>query len=214
MILLVIAAWLAFAAALALAVHRYRAWRIGERGRQALADNMIGQAGQPYQIVTASPRRVPPNVAFWLFGGLVVLAGLAVAAAGVNRVIEIGGLNGPFGGQSSKPLADAISTVIWGAVILVNGVYLWRAARRRGLRDRVGRVLIIGGYLLLGVALTETIHVALLLSETRATGQADGVTDAALLTFLGYGIPAAFVVFIGTKLADEKILMTAEVNVG
>jgi len=209
MILLVIAVWLAFAATLALAITKYRTWRIADRERPVVVES----TSPPPQLVRTSPRRSPPNVAFWMVGGLVVLVGLAIAASGVGRVIELEGLNGPFAGGSSESLADAVSIVIWGAIILVNGVYLWRAARRRGWRDRLGRVLIIGGYLLLGVAITKTIHIALMLSEPRAGGQADGILDTAFLTYLAYGIPAAFVVFVGTKLANEKILMTSEMNV-
>jgi len=91
--------------------------------------------------------------------------------------------------------------------------YFWRGARKRGLRDRFGRLLIISGYTLLGIALDTGVHSAVGLWSARTEESLQSTGVHALLTFALWGIPAAILGGTGLKLASEKALATAEVKV-
>lgn len=130
----------------------------------------------------------------------------------IAGALAVANLENPFHGTGPQKAADAASLVTWGAAVLVNGVYVWRGARWRGLRDRLGRLLIIVGYGILGVALNKCIHSAVKLWTTTSEQASNDVLTRTMLTFLVWGAPAALLVWLGTKLALEKVLMTVEVN--
>ncbi|CUR55842.1 membrane hypothetical protein [metagenome] len=153
-----------------------------------------------------------PNVLFWLVGAAVALVGLAVIAQGVRAVSELDSGPQGFTREGALETGDAVSTVTWGVVILVNGVYIWRGARRRGARDRLGRLLILGGYLLLGVALSGAVHEGTMPLSASEVQTDDNSTNSAMLPYLAWGVPAAFLVWVGVKLAHERILMTARLE--
>ncbi|GAA1642801.1 hypothetical protein GCM10009744_36310 [Kribbella alba] len=89
------------------------------------------------------------------------------------------------------------------------GRYLWRGARKRGIRDRFGRLLIIGAYVLLGFGLDTGVHNAVGL---WTSGSAESVLVRTLVTFLLWGVAASIIGTIGIKLADEKILAKASMK--
>lgn len=158
----------------------------------------------------AEGRRPRPNVLCWFVGSLTALVGLVVVAAGVMAVRAV---EDEFSGSGPQDTADGVSLVFWGVVVLVNGVYVWRGARRRGLRDRVGRLLIIVGYVLLGVAVQRATHEAVELWNTPAE-EGNDVLNRAMLALLGWGVPAAALVWVGVRLARERILLTVSGEAG
>lgn len=164
---------------------------------------------------TRNPRvgQYSANPLFWLIGLVTFGVGLLAVINGIVRVADASDHPDPFGVASAESQAEAFSLIAWGAVILTVGAYVWRGARRRGARDRFGRLLIIVGYLLLGVALRQTIHSAFNIGAAAQSAQEPRALDPTLVQFLGWGAPAALLVFIGTKMADEKVLMTASVDV-
>ncbi|HET6291898.1 MAG TPA: hypothetical protein VFG33_00950 [Kribbella sp.] len=159
-------------------------------------------------------RRVttPPNVAFWVVGTPTMVVGVLVAVRGVVQVMETMEAADPVRGSGPDSLADGASSVVWGAVILTIGMYLWRAAGRRGLQDGIGRLLIIAGYLLLGIALSQGIHVAVGVWSITTEEAAQVLLVELLVTFLAWSAPAALLIHVGTRLAREKVLMTASMS--
>ncbi|WP_254791124.1 hypothetical protein [Blastococcus tunisiensis] len=123
-------------------------------------------------------------------------------------LVAANSLPDPFHGEGPQALADGASRVTWGAVVFTIGCYIWRAARRRGGRDRLGRALIIAGYVLLGVGLDRTLHSVVGIWAVP-TDEGTDVLVEAMLNFLGWGVPAAFLVWLGVDLADEEVIMTA-----
>jgi hypothetical protein len=75
-------------------------------------------------------------------------------------------------GDGLAAMVGAASLVVWGIVVFTLGRYLWRAAGRRGWRDRLGRVLITAGHVLVGLARQEVINgmPVLLAAETPQAG--------------------------------------------
>lgn len=151
-----------------------------------------------------------PNVGFWLTGSVVAVVGVVVVVAGALEVAETLRQVDPFTGRGPRATADAVSSVTWGAVVLTVGAYLWRGARRRGVRDRAGRLVIIVGYVLLGVAMSRSLHVAVRMWRAATEEAAREVTLDAMVVFLAWGVPAALLVLLGTRLAQEKVLMTVQ----
>jgi hypothetical protein len=69
-------------------------------------------------------------------------------------------------------------------------------------------VLVIG-YLLLAVALSRTIHSAVGLWAADTPEAEQEVMVEAMVLFLAWGVPAAFLVHVGTRLARDRVLLTA-----
>ncbi len=180
------------------------------RIRRARAARRSGAAASE---VTTSPEPPRPNVLCWFVGALVFGAGLLMIVGGVGQVLEADDHPDPFGAEGSAALADAIGRVIWGAVTVTNGAYVWRGARRRGWLDRLGRLIIIVGYILVGVALDQATQRSMDLWAAGSDGEADAVLGGAMVQYLAWGAPGALLVFIGTKMANEQILMTTDANV-
>lgn len=108
-------------------------------------------------------------------------------------------------------VADGMALAFWGIIVFAIGRYFWRGARKRGGRDRFGRLLTIVGYLLLGAGLGGGVHSAVGL-WTSSNGQSVVVETLIIICF--WGIPGAILAAIGFKLADEKALAKAEVKAG
>ncbi len=154
----------------------------------------------------STDHRQRANPFFWLIGSLAVLAGTGMLVGGAIAVADAENT----GAAGPQDTADPASLVTWGVVVLVNGVYVWRGARRRGWHDRLGRLLIIVGYALLGIALSRTLHISEELWGSTTSGSSNDVLDRTMLAFLGWGVPAALLVRLGTWIAPEKILLTAQ----
>jgi hypothetical protein len=153
-----------------------------------------------------------PNVLAWAVGIIIIAAGVLVAARGVMDVIDVSGPKS-FREPGATALADAVSGVIWGVMILTIGCYVWRAARRRGWKDRSGRVLISVGYLVLAFGMSEAVHSAVGLWASKTEAEAQSVMLESALLFVGFGFVAALLIRIGTKMSDEIVITTAEWNV-
>jgi hypothetical protein len=158
------------------------------------------------------PPRNRPNVLAWALGALVVAAGVAVAALGVRDLLDVSERTNMFNRRNSVALADAVSRVIWGVMILTIGCYIWRAARRRGWKDRSGLVLISAGYLIIAYGMSQAVHASV---KIWAVSSEEGQRRVALEVgsyFLGFGFVGALFVWLGVKMANEIIITTVEGN--
>lgn len=162
--------------------------------------------------VGSEPAPHRPNVAFWFVGALVVGVGLFVVIAGAMAVADASDSPVAFGVEGAEALADATSTFTWGVVIVTNGAYVWRGAWPRGARDRIGRVVIIVGYLLIGVAMSEAIHTGVDLWAAEQPGEHQDVLVEAIVNFIAWGVPGALLVYLGTRLAGEDVILTTGVS--
>jgi len=109
------------------------------------------------------------------------------------------------------PIVNGFAVVIVGCTVLTIGRYLWRGARRRGWRDRIGRLLSIAGYLETGMALfvlTRFILAAFRAGESNS----HSVFIHGLLVSLGLSAPGVAMALVGLRMAKEEVLMTADVN--
>jgi hypothetical protein len=109
-------------------------------------------------------------------------------------------------------LVDGFAVFVIGCTVMTVGRYLWRGARRRGWRDRLGRLLIIVGYLGIGVALVILTRFVL-----EAMGNDSGGTDIivrGLIIIVAIAVPGALLALPGFRLAKEEPLMEAEVKAG
>jgi hypothetical protein len=137
-----------------------------------------------------------------------------VTVYGIAYAVQIMRGFDPFRGDGPPvKIADGAALAFWGIIVFTIGRYFWRGARKRGLRDRFGRLLIISGYVLLGVGLDTGVHSAVGLWSTRTEESMQSVGVHTLLTVALWGIPAAILAAIGFKLASEKALATAKVKV-
>lgn len=164
--------------------------------------------------VTTLPESPRPNVIFWFVGALVFGVGLLAIVSGVGQVLQSIDRPDLFGARGSAALADAIGRVIWGAVTLTTGAYIWRGARHRGWHDRLGRIIIIVGYVLVGVALDQASHRSMDLWAAASDSEAEAVLVDSMVRYLAWGVPGAFLVFIGTRMANEKPLMSVSAKLG
>jgi hypothetical protein len=156
--------------------------------------------------------RPHPAVTFFyrLLGAAIVIVGVGVAALAVQRIIPLAGPPS-FTTRGARAMADAIAQLFWGLVVLVSGCYIWRAGRRRGLKDRLGRVLLIVGYCVIAVAFSQFVHASFELWR-GVGGLSEKETFAPLVAFLVIGGPGALVAEIGRRMSDERFLLTASVE--
>jgi hypothetical protein len=154
--------------------------------------------------------RTRPNVLAWAFGAIVIAAGIFIGVLGVLDVIDVQGRANVFSRRNSQAMADAVSLVIWGIMIFTIGSYIWRAARRRGWKDRLGRILISIGYLVIGYGMSNAVHAVMKLSQVSSEEGVQRVALDAGLYFLGFGFIGALLVWIGVKMADEIIITKVE----
>jgi hypothetical protein len=142
-----------------------------------------------------------------MIGGL-ALAALTFVGTSAPQLTDLG--SGPDAAADLGPLVNGFAVVIVGCTVMTVGRYLWRGARRRGRRDRLGRLLIIAGYLDVGVALVVLTRFIL-----AAMGDDSDGTDIiirGLLTCLAIALPGVLLALPGFRLAKEKPLMEAEVK--
>jgi hypothetical protein len=149
------------------------------------------------------------TIAYRVAGAVVAIVGVGLLALEIRQVISLSGPAG-FTARGSRALADAVAMAFWAAVILVSGCYIWRAGRRTGWRDRLGRVLLIAGYVVIGVAVSRTVHSAIPMFAARNVS--DKAMLSVFLTFVAIGAVGAVIAEIGRRMAAEKFLMTVEAN--
>ncbi|GAB2672063.1 hypothetical protein [Kribbella swartbergensis] len=154
-----------------------------------------------------------PNIVFNLLGALLIVAGIAVALYGLAAAVQLMTGSDPFGGGGvSRRLSDAVAVTFWGAIVLTIGRYVWRGARRRGARDRFGRLLAIVGYLLLGVGLDRGLEAGVRLARTGSQAAAQAAVVDTLVAIAVWAVPGVVIASIGFKLCDEKALLEASVK--
>ncbi len=155
-----------------------------------------------------------PNILFNLAGLVLIVAGIGltiyglVAAVGVVRSFNAFNADG-----TPVRVADDMALAFWGIIVFTIGRYLWRGARKRGAADRFGRLLLIVAYVMLGIGLDGAIHAATGI-WTQSSDSGNEAMIRTLVTMAVWGLPASLLAWFGTKLANEKILATAEVKVG
>jgi hypothetical protein len=155
-----------------------------------------------------------PNVLFNVIAVPLIVGGIGVTIYGIAYAVQIVRGFDPFRGDGPPvKIADGAALAFWGIIVFTIGRYFWRGARKRGPRDRFGRLLIISGYVLLGVALDTGVHSAVGLWSARTEESLQSVGVHTLLAFALWAIPSVILGSIGFKLAGEKALATAEVNV-
>jgi hypothetical protein len=161
-----------------------------------------------------SRRATEPQTLYWGMGAGTIAVGLITIVRGVRRVLDTMELPNQYAGSGPEASADATSTVVWGAILITVGAYLWRAGRRHGFHDRAGRVLIMVGYVLIGIALNESAHLMAGIWTVTTEAQDQALSASITATFLGWAVPGAALVFIGCspRLADEEIQMKASVS--
>ncbi len=165
--------------------------------------------------MAAAPVRHSPNVLFNLVGVVLIVGGLGLVVYGFADILRVMDEFDPFRGDGPPvAVADGAALIFWGIIVFTIGRYFWRGARRRGARDRFGRLLIIVGYLLVGAGLDAGAHAGVQLWNNRTDDGMQSAAIHAVLMFLLWALPGAALATIGFKLADEVALATAEANAG
>jgi hypothetical protein len=161
----------------------------------------------------ANPLMLLPGLLLVVVGVLVMIGGIAFAALtllGVDAP-SVADLGSPSdAAEQLGPFIDGFAVVVIGCTVLTVGRYLWRGARTRGWRDRVGRLLIIVGYLFVGAALVVLTR---FIREAMADG-ADGtdIIVRGLITCLLIALPGVALAMPGLRMAKEEALMSAGVK--
>ncbi|MFC9690356.1 hypothetical protein ACFTSF_17550 [Kribbella sp. NPDC056951] len=155
-----------------------------------------------------------PNIAFNLAGLVLIVAGIGLTIYGLVAAVGVVQSFDAFRGDGPPVhVADGMATAFWGIVVFTIGRYLWRGARTRGAADRFGRLLLVIAYVMLGIGLDGGVHAATGI-WTQSSDSAEEAMIRTLVTVAVWGLPASLIGWFGTKLANEKILATAEVKVG
>jgi hypothetical protein len=159
------------------------------------------------------------NPLFLVPGLLLVVIGLVVMVAGFGyMVLAVTGVQAPQledlgrppdGAEIARPLMDGFAVFAIGCTVMTIGRYLWRGSRRRGWRDRLGRFLIIVGYLDICAAFVVLTRFVI---EAATDFDGTDVIVRGLLTCLAILVPGAALTSAGFRLAKEEALMTAEAN--
>jgi hypothetical protein len=152
------------------------------------------------------PRR---NPLLWLAGAIVIAAGILVTVVGAAWVASI--FAGGLPATGPQAFAERMPVVFWGLIVFTIGRYLLRGARTRGVKDRFGRLLIIAGYVLLGFGLHNGLATIGSL-DVAGADEAWRTAGSFLFTVAILAVPGAILAGIGTKLAQEEILLTAHAN--
>jgi hypothetical protein len=156
-----------------------------------------------------------PNVLFSVAGIVLIVAGLCLTVYGLVDAVQVMSGFDPLRGDGPPVrIADGMGLAFWGIIVFTIGRYLWRGARRRGARDRFGRILIIVGYVLLGVGLDLGVHEAVGLWDSEIGDGAQAVVVRTAVLVAIWAIPGAILAAIGFRMASERALTTAEVNAG
>jgi hypothetical protein len=161
----------------------------------------------------ANPLFLAPGLLLIVIGVVVMVGGLAYMALAVTGIQapqpeDLG--RPPDGAELGRPLMDGLAVSAIGCTVMTIGRYLWRGARRRGWRDRLGRLLIILGYLTICLALVVLTRFVIEAATDNGTDIGTDLIIRGLLTCLAIGIPGAALTGTGFRLAKEEPLMTAE----
>ncbi|MFE3449842.1 hypothetical protein ACFXJ8_12995 [Nonomuraea sp. NPDC059194] len=144
-------------------------------------------------------RTIRPNPFCYLIGFVVIVAGVGIAVLGAFPIMEVFQAGELRGGGAAR-MASGAAVVFWGMFVLTMGRIIWRGARRRGWKDRFGRLFMIIALAVVGHALQRFL--------TSMTFDLESLTEADLsagyVPFLMLAIPAALLYAVGTKMAKER----------
>ncbi|SNR51792.1 hypothetical protein [Actinomadura mexicana] len=164
-----------------------------------------------------------PNVLLLLLGLLLIVIGAAAmllgflygvqAVLGTGLGSDLGSADLSDAGGDLEPLVDGFTVVIVGCTVLTIGRYLWRGARRRGARDRIGRLLIILGYLVVCAALVIFTRFVLSALDAGDPGEGEKILFRGLIACAAVCVPGLLLALPGLRMAKERPLMEAEVEV-
>jgi Ca2+/Na+ antiporter len=139
-----------------------------------------------------------------VIGFVVIVAGIGLIVVGVTDVVTITQrYSNPLRGNGPAAIAGGAATVFWGMFVLTMGRVVWRGARKRGAKDRFGRVLMIVAMAIMGFAVQMLVLGFSELMHTTTEGQARTTLILAYVPYLLLGIPAAIIGSIGGKMANE-----------
>jgi hypothetical protein len=160
-----------------------------------------------------APTRPRPNVLFWLFGLILILVGVATTVVGLIYAVagmpnDIGDLQGAR--RDMEPLVNGGAAAMAGLTVMTIGRYWWRGARRRGWRDRLGRLLITIGYLIIGTALV--VLTRFVLEAFGSSGDSSGTILTGLVVTTVLAIVGTTFVIPGLRMTKEQVLMTASAS--
>jgi hypothetical protein len=158
----------------------------------------------------SNPLMAVPGLLFIVVGFVVMLSGVAYAFAsivGVDMPDLAAARSGPNAAEDFGPFLDGFAVIVIGFTVLTIGRYLWRGRRLRGFRDRLGRLLIIVGYIVVAVAMVVLTRFIL-----DAMGDSDGrnIVFQGLLVCLIIAVPGVILAMVGLRLAKEVALMQAD----
>jgi hypothetical protein len=161
----------------------------------------------------ANPLMALVGIVLIVVGTVVMLGGLAwaflsIVGVGVPELSEVRA--GPDAAEDFGPFLDGFAVIVIGFTVMTIGRYLWRGRRRRGWRDRSGRLLIIVGYVAVAAAM-----VVLTRFIVSAMGDSDGrnIVIRGLLVALAIALPGVLLATVGFRMAGEVALMKAEATV-
>ena len=155
-----------------------------------------------------------PNILFNLAGLVLIVAGIGLTIYGLVAAVGVIQSFDAFRGDGPPVhVADGMATAFWGIIVFTIGRYLWRGARTRGAADRFGRLLLVIAYVMLGIGLDGGVHAAVGI-WTQSSDSAEEAMIRTLVTVAVWGLPGSLLAWFGTRLANEKILATADVKVG
>jgi hypothetical protein len=164
------------------------------------------------------PQRTNPLMAFFglvfiIVGTVVMLGGVAwafLSIVGVEMPDIAEARTGPNAAEDFGPFLDGFAVIVIGFTVLTIGRYLWRGRKLRGWRDRLGRLFIIVGYVVVGVAMVVLTRFIL-----DAMGDPDGRTIViqGLVVCLIIAVPGVVLALLGLRLAREVALGKAEARV-
>jgi hypothetical protein len=149
---------------------------------------------------------------FAVTGLVVIVAGIGLAVFGAVGVVTAIQRDGhPLLNDGPRAITSAFGQVCWGLFVFTIGRYLWRGARSRGWKDRVGRLLIITGLVVVGFAV-QTLLAGI--SDLMRPNSADDSQAllALMIRFALIGIPGSLIAMVGVKMAREEVLITASAN--
>jgi hypothetical protein len=161
----------------------------------------------------SNPLMAVPGLLLIVVGFVVMLGGVAwafLSIVGVSMPELTAARSGPNAADDFGPFLDGFAVIVIGFTILTIGRYLWRGRRLRGWRDRLGRLLVIVGYV--GIAVAMVLLTRFILD---AMGESDGrdIVFQGLLVCLAIAVPGVVLALVGIRLAKEVPLMKADAKV-
>lgn len=159
--------------------------------------------------------KIPPNALFYLIGFVVIMVGIGLVVIGVTDMMTtVQRYESPLRGDGPAAFTSAAALVSWGAFVITMGRIMWRGARRRGVKDRVGRLLCLISLALVGLAIQALLAGVPEFLRSTTAGEARSNLIQAHIPYVALMIPAMIIGLVGSKMAKEtKPLITVSTGV-